>query len=165
MSSGQSKTLTFTLSGETFTVSHAEVEDLVKHVAPRPQEKYGVKIGGRYYPPKQVVGVALGLPVARFTTMDATRILGNLGFVVEDLTSVERSQRNDSEQLFEIYLRAAQIDDFAFEKAIEGTARRPDYVITRDGADLLFEVKEFRAEPSVDSSKPAINRHFKPRHF
>jgi hypothetical protein len=55
--------------------------------------------------------------------------------------------KNKSEILFEGYLRANGHLDFDFEKEIPGSPQRPDYTLHLDGAEILFEVKEFQAEP------------------
>ena len=59
----------------------------------------------------------------------------------------EPSRKNRSEMLFEAYLRSSGYADFAFEPEIPNTAKRPDYRLSSNGHDLLFEIKEFRAEP------------------
>ena len=54
--------------------------------------------------------------------------------------------KNKSEVLFEAYLHSQGHTDFAFEPEIQGTSRRPDYRLSWIEQDILFEVKEFRAE-------------------
>lgn len=119
----------------------------MKHIPPRPLERYAVRVNDRYYPPKQVVAVSLELPVTRFTTMDASRILTTVGFKIEEVKQVSRELlKNESELLFETYLKASGITEYTFEKQIAGTNRRPDYSVPWDGHEILFELKEFRAE-------------------
>ena len=72
----------FKLRGKTYRLSKTDVERAVAKVEPRPTEKYAVMIGSRAYPPKQLIEAALHLPPMAFTTMDAQRILGRLGFEV-----------------------------------------------------------------------------------
>lgn len=55
--------------------------------------------------------------------------------------------KNKSETLFEAYLRANGYFDFDYEKEIQGSAQRPDYTLRFNGAEILFEVKEFQATP------------------
>ena len=62
--------------------------------------------------------------------------------------------KNKSELLFEGYLRCHGYTDFEFEPEIPGTTKRPDYRLRRSGAEVLLEVKEFRAEP--DDLKPGF---------
>ena len=59
---------------------------------------------------------------------------------------VKPALKNKSELLFEAYLRSQGHTDFAFEPEIQGTSRRPDYRLSWSEQDILFEVKEFRAE-------------------
>jgi len=59
---------------------------------------------------------------------------------------VELPRKNKSEMLFEGYLRSHGHPDFAFEPEIPGTSRRPDYRLSWNGQEILFEVKEFRGE-------------------
>src|SRR5688572_5175034 len=99
------KPVTFTLGGKEYTVFREEVDDLLKHVAPREPDKYAVRVHHRLYPPKQVVAVAIGLPLTKFTTMDASRIVTALGYELIEVKELEKQiVKNESEQLFEIYL-------------------------------------------------------------
>ena len=54
--------------------------------------------------------------------------------------------KNKSELLFEGYLRHHGFRDVDFEPDIQGTSRRPDYRLRSADAEILFEVKEFRAD-------------------
>lgn len=49
---------------------------------PEPLEDHYVVIGGRRFPPKQVVSVVTGLDRADFNTHQARRVLSRLGFLV-----------------------------------------------------------------------------------
>jgi hypothetical protein len=55
--------------------------------------------------------------------------------------------RTESELLLESILNDRGHTQFEFERAFEGTPRRPDYTLTHDGGLVLFEVKEFEAAP------------------
>lgn len=72
----------FNLRGQKYRLSRGAVERRLKGIEPRPIGKYAVNIGGRVYPPKQVLERALELPLLGFTTVDAQRILSKLGFEV-----------------------------------------------------------------------------------
>jgi hypothetical protein len=72
----------FKLRGKTYRLSKTDVERAAAKVEPRPTEKYAVMIAGSAYPPKQLIEASLNLPPMAFTTMDAQRILGRLGFEV-----------------------------------------------------------------------------------
>ena len=59
----------------------------------------------------------------------------------------DKSSRTKSELLFEQYLNASGITDFRFEREFQETSKRPDYSLTFNGAEILFEVKEFQPTP------------------
>ena len=82
MTSPSPDSRTFKLRGKMYRVSKADVERAAAKVEPRSTEKYAVMIGGRAFPPKQLIEVSLHLPPMAFTTMDAQRILTRLGFEV-----------------------------------------------------------------------------------
>jgi hypothetical protein len=74
--------LSFTIGGRRVFLSWKKVEDSLRHVAPEPIKKYRVRIGGREYPIKQALSIAADVPIARFISTDAYRILSRLGFEV-----------------------------------------------------------------------------------
>ena len=72
----------FILRGESFDLTAEEITKAVNGAIPQPFARYAVHIGGVWYPPKQVLSIATGLPVVAFTTQDAYRIMHRLGFTV-----------------------------------------------------------------------------------
>ena len=50
------------------------------------ESKYFVRLNGRIYPPKQVIAAAPQIPPGDFITIDATRVLRNLGYKIERQT-------------------------------------------------------------------------------
>lgn len=82
MTSPSPNSRTFKLRGKTYRLSKADVERAAAKVEPRSTEKYSVTVGGRPYPPKQLIEISLHLAPMAFTTMDAQRILNRLGFEV-----------------------------------------------------------------------------------
>lgn len=54
--------------------------------------------------------------------------------------------KNDSEVLFEEYLRSQGIRNWEYEPEIPGKTKRPDYLLNFDGVPHVFEVKEFRID-------------------
>jgi hypothetical protein len=72
---------TFTLAGESFDLDRDQIERAVRDVLPDPIKEHYVVVGGRRFPPKQVVSRATGLDRADFTTHHARRVLTRLGFV------------------------------------------------------------------------------------
>jgi hypothetical protein len=71
-----------TVAHQQFTFDHAEVERRLRGVLPEPLGDHYVVIGGRRYPPKQVIGLITGIDRADFNTHQARRLLGRLGFTV-----------------------------------------------------------------------------------
>jgi hypothetical protein len=70
----------FVISARRFDLDREGVERAVADVLPEPLHEHYVIIGGRRYPPKQVIVEATGLDRADFTTHQARRILQRLGF-------------------------------------------------------------------------------------
>ena len=98
----------FKLRGKTYRLSKTDVERAVAKVEPRPTEKYAVMIGSRAYPPKQLIEVSLTLPPMSYTTMDANRILGRLGFEV--LSSEKQARSENSLQRWQPSVSAQRSD-------------------------------------------------------
>jgi hypothetical protein len=65
-----------------FTLDRSEVERQLRDALPEPLGDHFVVIGGRRFPPKQVLSVMTGLDRADFNTHQARRILSRLGFTV-----------------------------------------------------------------------------------
>ena len=57
------------------------MEDAVEGLLPDPVQEHYVVVGGRRFPPKQVIASVTGVDRADFTTHQARRILKRLGFV------------------------------------------------------------------------------------
>ncbi len=72
----------FVLRGQSFDLTVDSVSQAMAGITPQPFALYAVKIGELWYPPKQVLSVTTGLPVAAFTTQDAYRIMHRLGFPI-----------------------------------------------------------------------------------
>jgi len=73
----------FILRGQVLNLEKDDVTKAVRGASPGAIRKYGVKLNGKEYPIKQVVGAVTGLPSAEFTAHDAYRILKKLGFDIE----------------------------------------------------------------------------------
>jgi hypothetical protein len=80
---------TFTLAGQPFDLDRDGVERAIDDVLPDPIQEHYVIVGGRRYPPKQVLSRATGLDRADFTTHHARRVLKRLGFVAARTGQVE----------------------------------------------------------------------------
>lgn len=124
MTSPSPNSRTFKLRGKTYRLSQTDVERAAAKVEPRSTEKYAVMIGGRAFPPKQLIEVSLRLPPMAFTTMDAQRILTRLGFEVVSsdrqpspetalqrlVTSSPTASRSHSQDLWELAVSGPQED-------------------------------------------------------
>lgn len=73
---------TFKLRGKTYRLSKTDVERAASKIDPRPTDKYAVLVGGRIFPPKQLIEASLQIPPMAFTTLDSQRILAKLGFEI-----------------------------------------------------------------------------------
>jgi hypothetical protein len=70
----------FRIADETHELEAEAVEAALVNVLPEPIREHYVVVGGRRFPPKQVLTRATGLDRADFTTHQARRILKRLGF-------------------------------------------------------------------------------------
>ncbi len=64
----------------------------------------------------------------------------------------DESCKTASELLFERYLRDRGLDDFDYEPEVEGTSKRPDYLVTLGESEVFFEVKEFKPPVNVPTT-------------
>jgi hypothetical protein len=71
-----------TISRHRFDLDTEGVDRALANVLPDPIADHFVVVGGRRYPPKQVIGIVTGLDRADFTTHQARRVLSRLGFTV-----------------------------------------------------------------------------------
>lgn len=79
-----------TIAHHDFVLESRAIERTVGRVLPEPLTDHFVVVGGRRYPPKQVISLVTGLDRADFTTHHARRVLRRLGFVV--------GRRSDTDQ-------------------------------------------------------------------
>lgn len=70
------------ISGRAFEFDAAQLEALSRDLEPEPIRTYVVTIGGRRFPPKQVLAAATGLDRGDFISTQARSILQRLGFPV-----------------------------------------------------------------------------------
>jgi len=135
------------LNGKDYEIDSEEIRERSARLEPKAIDKYWVKIDGRRLPPKQIVSELLDVPLVKFTTMDATRILGAVGFKVFSEGEKAEPVKTESEALLEEYLRAHGLNDFEFEPTVEGTLKKPDYLLPAGDTEVFLEVKEFTATP------------------
>jgi hypothetical protein len=70
-----------TVAGRTFLLNRQQVEERVAGVLPEALRDHYVVVGGRRFPPKQVLALVTGLDRADFTTYQARGVLRRLGLV------------------------------------------------------------------------------------
>jgi hypothetical protein len=86
-----------TIARRPFTLDPRSVERAAAKVLPEPLVDHFAVVGGRRYPPKQVISLATGLDRADFTTHQARRVLSRLGFVVGRKSSSEPPKKPPTE--------------------------------------------------------------------
>jgi hypothetical protein len=79
------------ISGKTFDLDRERVVGALAGSLPEPLRDHFVVIGGRRWPPKQVISLATGLDRADFTTHQARRILLRLGFPASRRSTAEHA--------------------------------------------------------------------------
>ena len=139
---------TVRLNGVNHQIDSEKITRLAARLEPKGIDKYWVKIQGRKLPPKQVVSELLDVPLVDFTTMDATRILGAVGFQVHSADDKPEPIRAQSEALLQEYLRSHGLTDVEVEPVIENSSSRPDYRLRADGFEVLFDVEELSMKPA-----------------
>jgi hypothetical protein len=136
---------TVRLNGKDYEIDSEGIKKVCSRLEPKAIEKYWVKVDGRRLPPKQIVSELLDVKLVDFTTMDASRVLGAVGFKVLSETDKTEPLKTESEILLEEYLRSHGLIDFEFEPNIPGTTKKPDYLLSLHDTKVLLEVKEFVA--------------------
>lgn len=79
-----------TIARHPFDLSRDEVEVTMQGVSPEAIRAHYVIVGGRRFPPKQVIGAVTGLDRSAFISTQARSILDRLGFTVGRLGSPPR---------------------------------------------------------------------------
>lgn len=75
--------ISFKLNGRSYRLTQDRVATRLEGCEPTAIDKYSVRIGRRNFPIKQVLGQALNIPPAGFTSQQAYGILRRLGFEIE----------------------------------------------------------------------------------
>lgn len=71
-----------TIARRPYDLTRERVEVAMRRVQPEPLQAHYVVVGGRRYPPKQVIGTVTGLDRSAFISTQARRVLERLGFTV-----------------------------------------------------------------------------------
>lgn len=82
------------LRGKSFTITIEDILRVTQEVEPGPLARYAVRLHDRWYPPKQVMSLITGFPVAAFTTQDAYRTMQRLGLDIVEADSISRGQED-----------------------------------------------------------------------
>jgi hypothetical protein len=138
---------TVRLNGVNHEIDSEKITRLAARLEPKGIDKYWVKIQGRKLPPKQVVSELLNVPLVDFTTMDATRILGAVGFQVHSAEDKPEPVRVQSDALLQEYLRSHGLTDVEVDPVIENSSSRPNYRLRADRFELLVDVEELSTKP------------------
>ena len=121
--------VTAKVAGTEFDFSRLSVERSVEAVEPEPIREHYVIVGGRRYPPKQVLAQLTGLDRADFTTHQARAVLRRLGFGVYRLGATEPTPEQSVE------------GPHAGAEAALLAAFRGRWV-AQDGLEVLFDADE-----------------------
>ena len=70
----------FTVAGRKIALDKETVEAKLATIKAQPVDLVYVTVGGKQFPVKQAFAEATGLIKSQFTTQDATRVLGRVGF-------------------------------------------------------------------------------------
>jgi 5-methylcytosine-specific restriction protein B len=68
------------IRGKEYQITREDIERSVEGIEPDVGRVYFVDIKGKEYPVKQVIGNALHLPMATFSTLEAYNFLTRLGY-------------------------------------------------------------------------------------
>lgn len=82
------------LRGKTFNITIDDVLRVTEGVTPEPLARYAVLLHDQWFPPKQVLSLITGMPVAAFTTQDAYRTIQRLGLDVVEASSIGEGGRS-----------------------------------------------------------------------
>jgi hypothetical protein len=85
----------FVIAGDSFQLESVEIEGLTDAMLAEPLREHYVVVGGRRFPPKQVISCATGVDRADFTTHQARRILRRLGFVTARVSQQQDESGSD----------------------------------------------------------------------
>jgi hypothetical protein len=74
----------FTVAGRKFALDKETVKHKLATIKAQPIDLVYVRVGGKKFPVKQALAEVSGLIKSQFTTQDAVRVLGGVGFVPKE---------------------------------------------------------------------------------
>lgn len=148
------------VAGKDFLLDADRVSHGLKKILPEPLTDHYVVVGGRRYPPKQVIALVTGLDRADFTTHQARRVLRRLGFTVgrrsNPPTPVKREASAGPHGGTEADLLRPFVGQWVAQRGMEVlvAAERPEEVLAwlerhDEQADGMFHVPERSADAGV----------------
>lgn len=148
----ETRTRSFTIARRRYALDPTAIADAVRTLQPEPLQAHFVVIDGRRFPPKQVLSEVTGLDRADFTTHQARRILGNLGFAVgrrPRAADRQSSSLGDREPAMSFEPLVGQWVALRGDEVLVSSPRPADVVTWlathRQRADTMFRVPEDEA--------------------
>lgn len=117
------------MAGRSFELSSWDVEEAIRNVLPEPIRQHYVVVGGRRFPPKQVIALLTELDRSDFTTNQARGVLQRLGLTTARAGAHGRASPHAA--------APRRINDSARAEAEELRPHRGRYVAVRDGRVLV----------------------------
>ncbi len=129
------------VAGMDFNLRPADVEASLVGADPEPIKEHYVVVGGRRFPPKQVLAVVTNIDRADFTTHQARSVLRRLGFAVHRRSTTPAPGRPPDRLGPHGGAEAALLEGFAGRW------------VAQDGLEILFDAE------SVDAVLQWARRH------
>lgn len=102
----------FTVGGRAIELTPDQVTQVMRDVSPERITKHLVELNGSVYPPKQVLATLTGWERQSFTTQEAQRVLGRLGF------TCRRASQGDREPAWEPVATEGPTEVFSGERLV-----------------------------------------------
>lgn len=181
MEPGGPVSIQFTLNGDRYELSRADVESRLTGVIPKAIRKHAVRVNGTWFPVTQAFETATGIPRSEFISHTARRHLASLGYEVaghieprdqsSGVRSVEsrpparqvvepthtgRSEEWHTEANVQTVLVTALATDGWRILSVADTATRErgvDVIAARDGQTVGVEVKGFPSRGYADPAR------------
>lgn len=180
MELGGRESIRFTLNGNRYELSRADVESRLAGVLPGTIRKHAVRVSGTWFPAIQAFEAATGIPRSEFISHTARRHLASLGFEIvghiesregsgtggapaqdsAPLTAVAASSEVSEEWHTEASVQATLVTALAADGwrilSVANTATRErgvDVIASRDGQTVGIEVKGFPSRGYADPTR------------